>query len=99
ALEALERAAGLQGSPFDDVILEYRDPTHGGPAMRTLGMRLQLLRAGVRCKARRHTGSKLYYVVSGAGTTIVEGVAYDWSAGDFLTVRPWAWHEHQNLFR
>ena len=61
-----------------------------------MGMRLQKLRAGLHCKARRHTGSKLYYVVSGAGATIIEGRSYDWSAGDFLTIRPWSWHEHIN---
>jgi gentisate 1,2-dioxygenase len=98
ALQALARAEGLAPDPFDDVILEYRDPSNGGPAMRTMGMRLQKLRAGVHCKARRHTGSKLYYVISGKGSTIVAGKSYDWSAGDFLTVQPWAWHEHANRF-
>jgi gentisate 1,2-dioxygenase len=93
---ALEQAAGLAPDPFDDVILEYRNPTNGGPAMTTMGMRLQKLRPSVHTRARRHTGSKLYYVVRGSGTTIVDGQAYDWSAGDFLAVRPWAWHEHVN---
>jgi gentisate 1,2-dioxygenase len=93
---ALEQAAGLAPDPFDDVVLEYRNPTNGGPAMTTMGMRLQKLRPGVHTRARRHTGSKLYYVVRGSGTTIVDGQAYDWSAGDFLAVKPWAWHEHVN---
>ncbi|MEO9231552.1 MAG: cupin domain-containing protein [Devosia sp.] len=96
AADALTQAAGLEPDPFDDVILEYRNPTNGGPAMRTMGMRMQMLRPGVRTKARRHTGSKLYYVVSGEGTTIVDGHSYEWSAGDFLTIQPWAWHEHLN---
>lgn len=96
ALHALDLAAGLTPDPFDDVILEYRNPTNGGPAMRTMGMRLQKLRAGVHTQARRHTGSKLYYVVSGEGRTIVNGRPYDWATGDFLTLEPWAWHEHHN---
>jgi gentisate 1,2-dioxygenase len=93
---ALRQAAGLVPDPFDDVVLEYQNPLNGGPAMRTMGMRLQKLRPGAHGKARRHTGSKLYYVVSGAGTTIIEGRIYDWSTGDFLTIAPWAWHEHLN---
>jgi gentisate 1,2-dioxygenase len=93
---ALAQAAGLPADPYDDVVLEYRNPTNGGPAMGTMGMRLQLLRAGVHTRARRHTGSKLYHVVRGEGTTIVDGQAYDWNAGDFLAVKPWAWHEHLN---
>jgi len=93
---ALEQAAGLPPDPFDDVVLEYRNPVNGGPAMATMGMRLQKLRVGAHTRARRHTGSKLYYVVRGHGTTIVDGQAYDWAPGDFLAVRPWAWHEHLN---
>jgi len=93
---ALEAAAGVPADPFDDVVLEYRNPTNGGPVMTTMGMRLQKLRAGVHTQARRHTGSKLYHVVRGQGTTIVDGQAYHWSAGDFLAIRPWAWHEHLN---
>ena len=93
---ALEQAAGLAPDPFDDVVLEYRNPRTGKAAMTTMGMRLQKLRPGVHTRARRHTGSKLYYVVRGSGTTIVDGQAYDWNAGDFLAVKPWAWHEHVN---
>jgi gentisate 1,2-dioxygenase len=96
AVEALSQAAGLEPDPFDDVVLEYRNPTNGGPAIQTMGMRMQKLRPGVHTKARRHTGSKLYYVIEGEGATIVDGVCYEWSAGDFLTIRPWAWHEHAN---
>jgi gentisate 1,2-dioxygenase len=96
AESALAQAAGLAPDPFDDVVLEYRNPTNGGPAMTTMGMRLQQLRPGVHTRARRHTGSKLYYVVRGSGTTIVDGQPYEWNTGDFLAVKPWAWHEHLN---
>lgn len=93
---ALAQAALLPPDPYDDVVLEYRNPRNGGAAMSTLGMRLQKLRPGVRTQARRHTGSKLYYVVRGQGTTTVDGQAYDWSPGDFLAIRPWAVHAHAN---
>jgi gentisate 1,2-dioxygenase len=96
AQAALREAAKLDPDPIDDVILEYQNPLDGGPAMRTMGMRLQMLRPSVHCKARRHTGSKLYYVMRGEGTTIVEGQKYEWSGGDFLAVAPWSWHEHIN---
>jgi gentisate 1,2-dioxygenase len=96
AQTALHQAAGLEPDPFEDVVLEYRNPLNGGPVMRTMGMRLQMLRPHTHTRARRHTGSKLYYVVSGQGTTIVNGIPYEWNTGDFLTVQPWAWHEHLN---
>ncbi|MCK9508393.1 MAG: cupin domain-containing protein [Pigmentiphaga sp.] len=93
---ALRAAEGLPSDPCDDVILEYQNPTDGSPAMRTLGQRLQRLRAGFEGRRRRHTGSKLYYVVDGEGTTTVEGECFDWSKGDFFVIAPWAWHRHQN---
>lgn len=93
---ALKQAEGLPPDPFDDVVMEYRNPIDHGPVMRTLSMRLQMLRAGVHTRARRHTGSKLMHVVRGSGTTIVDGQPYEWRAGDFLAIRPWAWYEHVN---
>lgn len=92
----LKRAADAQSDPFDDVILEYRNPSDGGSAMRTMGMALQSLRPGFKGRARRNTGSKLLYVVEGEGATIVAGQRFDWREGDFFTIAPWARHEHLN---
>src|SRR5438876_8496904 len=64
--------------------------------MTTMGMTLQKLRPGFHGKARRHTGSKVYNVVKGSGASIVDGKRYEWGAGDFLVIKPWAWHEHLN---
>lgn len=96
AEEALERAEGLERDPWDDVILEYQNPVEGGPAMKTLGTQLQKLRPGFHGRARRHTGSKLYCVLRGQGYSEVDGQRYDWGPGDFLAVKPWAWHAHHN---
>jgi gentisate 1,2-dioxygenase len=93
---ALEQAAGLVPDPVDDVILEYQNPLTGGPAMTTMALALQKLRPGFRGRAHRHTGSRLYYVVRGQGTSLVEGRRFDWDAGDFVAVPPWAWCEHRN---
>lgn len=59
-------------------------------------MKLQKLRPGFRGQARRHTGSKLFCVLRGQGSTFVDGQRYDWGPGDFLAISPWAWHEHLN---
>ncbi|HEV2546436.1 MAG TPA: cupin domain-containing protein [Stellaceae bacterium] len=93
---ALRAFAGTEPDPYDDFVLEYQNPTTGGPALPTLGMALQWLRPSVHGKAHRHTGSVLYYVVRGEGSSIVHGRRYDWSPGDFVAVPPWAWHEHSN---
>lgn len=94
--KALESASGLAADPYDDVVLEYRNPMNGGSAMRTLSMQMQLLRPGFVGRKRRHTGSKLYYVIRGEGTTTAGSQAFEWSAGDFFTIAPWDWYAHRN---
>lgn len=93
---ALWQAAELEPDPHDDIILEYQNPLTGGPALPTIGTMLQMLRPGVRCKPHRHTGSVVYYVLRGEGTTLVNGRQFDWGKGDFMSIPPWAVHEHMN---
>lgn len=95
-LEALHALAGGQPDPFDDVILEYRNPVTGGPAMQTIGLAMQLLRPGVHTRAHRHSSSTVYQVVRGQGTTTVNGTSFSWAERDFMVIPPWARHEHQN---
>lgn len=94
--EALKLASGGEPDPYDDAILEYQNPLTGGPALPTIGTAIQMLRPGVRCKSHRHTGSVVYYIVRGEGTTTIDGQKFDWGKGDFLALPPWAVHEHAN---
>jgi gentisate 1,2-dioxygenase len=84
------------GSPCDGIMMQYVNPATGGPAMKTLGANIQLLRAGERTKAHRHTGSTVYTCAKGSGTSIIAGKRYDWSKSDIFVVPSWAWHEHAN---
>lgn len=93
---AIERARGLEPDPDDDVILEYQNPTSGGAAMLSMSMKAQLIRPGFVGRQHRHTGSKVYWVIEGSGTTTVDGVVIPWTAGDFFAVPPWATHHHRN---
>jgi gentisate 1,2-dioxygenase len=96
AEEALQQAARLDSDPYDDTLLEYQNPTTGGPALATIGNMLQRLRPGIKLKPHRHTGSSVYYVVRGNGTTKVANERFDWGPGDFFAIPPWAVHEHSN---
>jgi gentisate 1,2-dioxygenase len=96
AEDALQQAGGLDPDPFDDTALEYRNPVTGGHALPTIGTVLQRLRPGIKLKPHRHTGSSVYYVVRGTGTTKVGNQSFDWDAGDFFAIPPWAIHEHAN---
>lgn len=97
-LQALERAKGLPPDPCDDVILEYQNPTSGGPAMPSLSIKAQLLRPGFSGVRHRHSGSKVYLVVEGAGTSEVNDSHFSWSRGDFISVPPWATVRHRNPY-
>jgi gentisate 1,2-dioxygenase len=93
---ALGRLSELEGSPCDDVILEYVDPTTGGPVFPTMSCYIQLLRPGIHTASHRQTSSAVYHVVRGAGSTVVDGVRYQWGQGDFFAIPPLARHEHVN---
>lgn len=95
-LDALHALAAVPADPFDDVMLEFRNPVTGDPALRTIGLAMQLLRPGVQTRAHRHSSSTVYQAVRGQGVTTVNGKAFAWSERDFLVIPPWAWHEHRN---
>jgi gentisate 1,2-dioxygenase len=95
--EALCRYAGAtDGSDFDGVLLNYVNPSNGGPVMATIGAAMQMLRPGERTKAHRHIGSVLYQAAKGGGHSIVGGRRLDWQERDIFCVPSWTWHEHAN---
>lgn len=55
---------------------------------------MQILPAGFRSQAHRHTRSTIYQVFKGSGYSVIGGVRFDWSRGDVFVVPNWAWHEH-----
>ncbi|RDV02389.1 cupin domain-containing protein [Undibacter mobilis] len=95
--EALSKyAKSTAGSPFDGVMMNYVNPVTGGPVMQTIGATMQMLRAGERTKAHRHTGSFIYQVAKGKGYSIIDGKRFDWKERDIFCVPSWSWHEHGN---
>ncbi|MEC9268319.1 MAG: cupin domain-containing protein [Pseudomonadota bacterium] len=84
-----------EGSPYDGIILEYVNPTNSGPTLPTMTCHAQLLRAGEDTLAHRMTTSTVVYVISGVGTTVINGIQFDWSPGDVFVIPTWAWHEHR----
>ncbi len=92
----INAAKATDGSPYDGIMMQYVNPATGGPVMKTLGAHIQLLRAGERTKAHRHTGSIVYTCAKGSGTSIIAGKRYDWSKNDIFVVPSWAFHEHAN---
>ncbi len=85
-----------EGSPHDDLIIEYRDPVAGGPVLPTISAYMQLLRPGVATKPHRHTVSAVYHVVRGSGASLIGGERFEWHQGDTFALPTWAEHEHAN---
>lgn len=93
---AIEAAAGLPSDPENDVLLEYQNPSNGGPTMYSMSMKTQLLRPGFKGTSHRELGSKVYHVVEGSGVSTVGDQEFHWSAGDFFAVPSWVAHKHEN---
>jgi gentisate 1,2-dioxygenase len=96
AMGALDARRDEDGDPYDDLIVDYRDPTNGGPALPTMSAHLQLLRAGTHTSAHRHSASVVYHVAEGSGHSVVDGARLEWTRGDTFAVPVWCAHEHAN---
>jgi gentisate 1,2-dioxygenase len=57
---------------------------------------MQMLPPKFHGKAHRHVHSNVYHVFKGRGYTVMNGVRFDWSEGDFFVIPSWTWHEHVN---
>ena len=83
-------------NPFDGIFMKYSNPLTGGHVMQTMGASMQLLPAGFKGKAHKHTGSFVYQCAKGKGYSIINGKRFDWKERDIFCVPSWAWHEHHN---
>ncbi len=82
--------------PIDGILMQYSNPVTGGHVMQTMGASMQLLPAGFKGKAHKHTGSFVYQCAKGSGYSIINGQRFDWKERDIFCVPSWAWHEHHN---
>jgi len=92
----LKRMAGLRGSLYDGLTLEYVNPMTGGPTLPTLSCWMHMLRPGEQTKPHRHTSSAIYLVIRGEGKTIVGEKELPWAKHDAFCIPNWAWHQHIN---
>src|SRR5262249_22645367 len=86
ASASLASLRGATGDPHDGIALEYTHPQTGRSVLPTMACWIQMLRPRERTRAHRHTGSAVYYVVQGAGETIIDGRRFEWGAGDIFVL-------------
>jgi quercetin dioxygenase-like cupin family protein len=63
---------------------------------RILAMFVHQLPPSAHTETHKH-GEAIVYVLRGRGYSLVDGVRFDWQAGDCIFVQPGSWHQHFNL--
>lgn len=95
--KGIEGLSQFAPDPYDGFAMEYINPSNGKDANDRIGARMQMLPPKFSGKAHRHVHSNVYHVYKGSGYTIMNGVRFDWSEGDFFALPAWTWHEHVNV--
>jgi gentisate 1,2-dioxygenase len=97
-LRAVEKLTGTAAAdPYDGLIFEYTNPFTGAHTLPTLSARIQVLQPLQNTSEHRHTGMTMYYVVTGQGSTTVNGsTTIEWRERDCFMLPPYQWHAHQN---
>jgi gentisate 1,2-dioxygenase len=93
---ALDGLSDFDPDPFDGIAVEYMNPSNAKTANPNIAAWMQKLPAGFEGRAHRHMHSVIYHVYRGSGYSVIDGIRFDWSQGDFFVIPPWAWHEHVN---
>ena len=94
--EALDAYRDWPGDPHEGIVVDYVDPTTGGPIFRTIGFYVQMLRAGEKTLPQRETSSLLLAPFRGEGYSLIDGQRYDWGQFDTLAVPGGCWVQHVN---
>ncbi|UOF89280.1 cupin domain-containing protein [Fodinisporobacter ferrooxydans] len=93
-LAAIHGLSQYEPDPYDGYAIEYINPSNGKTANPNIAAWMQKIPKGFHSKAHRHTYSVIYQVFEGSGCSVINGVRFDWSKGDYFVVPNWAWHEH-----
>jgi len=92
----LEDFRDHDGSPWDGIMLEYRDPTTGRPPYPTMTFYGQMLRPGETTLPQRQNASCVCIAFEGKGTTVIDGARFDWQPYDCVAVPGGTWFQHEN---
>jgi gentisate 1,2-dioxygenase len=93
----LEEHRDHDGDPYTGIMIEYIDPTTGGPVFKTMTYFAQMLRPGERTRPLKQTASLLVAPFEGpAGHSIIDDQRHDWARFDTLAVPGGSWCSHVN---
>ncbi len=86
----------LEPSPIRGVRQGMLIGTDGGVPTRSIDCRIVEIPGGGRTSTHRHSYDAIMFIISGRGSTLIDGVRYDWEPEDALHVPAWSWHQHAN---
>ena len=91
ALRAMAEQAG-SGEPIE---LDFVNPESGGICLPTLGFTAMMLRPGERVAPPLRSSSAVFHVISGRGTSTVDGVKHAWGPKDTFSAPVFGAIEHE----
>jgi gentisate 1,2-dioxygenase len=87
--------AALAAASDDPMVsLEFVNPLNGASVLPTLACAMHRMRPGGSTLPVQRVGNTIVVVYRGAGASVIDGIRYDWSAGDIFVVPSWATVEH-----
>ena len=92
----LRRARDHEGSPYEGILVEYTNPTTGGPVYKTRTFFTQRLRPGEKLLPVRQNASQICTVFKGKGSTVIGGKTFEWEPFDTFCIPGGDWYEHTN---
>ena len=92
----LEKHQNWDGSLYDGLMIEYVNPTNGGPVFKTMTFFAQMLRPGETLLPVKQTANLLVSPFEGQGSVTIDGKLFDWGLFDTIAVPGGSWFEYQN---
>lgn len=92
----LDKHSDWDGSPYEGIVVEYVDPTSGGPIFKTMTFFMQMLRPGEKTLPVRQTASLLVSPFKGKVTATVAEQKFDCAEFDTLAVPGDIWASYEN---
>jgi len=80
------------GAPM--VSLEFVNPLNGASVLPTLACAMHRLRPGATTLPVQRAGNTIFVVYAGSGVSVIDGLRFEWSAGDIFVVPSWSAVEH-----
>ena len=96
ARDFLEKCRDWDGDRYEALMLEYVNPTTGGPVYKTMTFFMQMLRPGERTLPLKQSANLVFSPFEGAGYSVIADKRIDWERFDTVVVPGGTWCQHVN---